>query len=73
VADLAAGVDALGGEGAEDRGPVGRPCFVAFEVRLGNKLGDAGSELVDYGDGFCASGDDGVVAAKVRRHFEITA
>jgi hypothetical protein len=63
VADFTAGVDALGGEGAEDGRPVCGPCFVAFKVGFGDEFGDAEGELVDEGDSFGSSGDDGVVPA----------
>jgi len=72
VADFAAGVDALGGEGAEDGGPVGCPCFVAFEVGFGDEFGDAGGELVDQVDGFGASDYDGVVPDMVRDNVKVT-
>jgi hypothetical protein len=61
VADFPTGVDALGGEGVEDGGPVGGPCFVAFQVGFGDEVRDAGGELVDERDGLGAADDGGVV------------
>lgn len=66
--DLPAWVDALGGEGAEDRGPICRPCFVVFQVGFADEFGDASGKLVDDGDGFCAAGYDSTVPEIVRGH-----
>lgn len=66
MADFAARVDALRGEVSENGGPVGGPCFVAFEMGIGDEFGDAEGELVDYGDGFGASHHDGVVPGTIR-------
>lgn len=51
-ADLPAGVEALGREGAEEGGPVGLPGCWGGELRLADEVGDAGADLVEELDGF---------------------
>lgn len=70
--DLAARVDALGGESAENGRPVGCPGLVTFEVGVGNEFGDAGGELVNEGDGFGASVYVDIVPGMVTKNATMT-
>ncbi len=63
--DLAAGVDTLAGEAAENGRPVGCPGLVTFEVGVGNEFRDAGGESVDEANGLGASGYNGVIPGTV--------
>lgn len=71
--DLAARVDALSGEAAENGGPVRRPCFVVIQMRSRDEFGDALGEFEDDGNGFGAAGYAGVVPAIVRHIADVSA
>ena len=71
--DFAARVDALSGEGAENGGPIRRPCFVVIQMRSRNEFGDALGEFEDDGNGFGTADYAGVVPVTVKDVADVSA